>query len=418
MITARLAARTRLLAQLSAGLLFAGVAGVVGLGGFGCSAATGDAPAGPAGEDVEGESLKSPCGVVVVGNRTDGNYCGFIKIRNNGATPVHHWVVDALLPAGARVDSIDGGITYTQSGTHVRFVPDAAHATLNAKASYEITFCNSDTASLLASSPVATSELCPAGADGGSDGGASDAGSTDTGTTADTSTGGSDTGAPTDTGSGATDTGTKDSSPPPSDTGTGTESKTPLGKYVVTWYSFQDNTPVNSALSASGRKLVPYISVAVPFRLLKPFGGKMNYGDHLYVEFLDGRTMPNGLKHTGWVQIDDFCGDSGDDSYCFQDVGGTKYPNTDLYIGDFTKSAMDPKACSGPAGSGQELTNVSTGTPGSKWIADYGGKALGSGKCGDLSTAKPQQGACWDYTPPASSASDCAGCSSTSCTSW
>jgi hypothetical protein len=194
--------------------------------------------------------------------------------------------------------------------------------------------------------------------------------------------------------------------------------KSPAGKFVMTWYSFQDNTPVNSALSASGRKLVPFLSVAVPFRLLKPFGGKWNYGDRLYVAFLEGRTMPNGAKHTGWVQIDDFCGDSGDDSYCFQSVGGAKYPNVDLYLGDFTKSGMDPKACSGPAGSGQELSDVATGNPGSAWIPGYGGKALGSGKCGDVSTAKPQQAGCWDYTPPASSASDCASCASTSCTSW
>jgi hypothetical protein len=200
--------------------------------------------------------------------------------------------------------------------------------------------------------------------------------------------------------------------------GTVASTKSPLGKFVVTWYSFQDNTPVNSALSASGRKLVPYLSVAVPFRLLKPFGGALDYGDRLYLQFLDGRSMPNGTKHTGWVQIDDFCGDSGDDSYCFQTVGGVKYPNTDLYIGDFTKSGMDSKACSGPAGSGQELTNVSTGAPGSAWIADYGGKALGSGKCGDVTTAKPQQGSCWDYTPPASSASDCVGCAAFSCTTW
>jgi len=236
----------------------------------------------------------------------------------------------------------------------------------------------------------------PVSTDSGSGGGGGGGGSP----SGDTGTGGGGGGA--DTGGG----------------GGGTTSKTLLGKYVVTWYSFQDNTPVNSSFSASGRPLYPYISVAVPFRLLKDFGGKLNYGDKLYIEFLDGRTMPNGKKHTGWVQIDDFCGDSGDDSYCFQSVGGTKYPNTDLYIGDFTKSGMDSKACSGPAGSGGELTNVSTGTAGSAWIADYGGAAHGSGKCGDVTTAKSQQGSCWDYTPPASSAAECKGCSTVTCTSW
>jgi hypothetical protein len=197
--------------------------------------------------------------------------------------------------------------------------------------------------------------------------------------------------------------------------GTGTTTMTSIGKHVMTWYSFQDNTPVNSAISASGRPLIPYISVALPFRFLKGFGGTMNYGDKLYVEFLAGKTMPNGLKHTGWVQIDDYCGDGGSDAYCFQTMGGVSYPNVDLFIGDFTKSGMDPKACTGPAGSGTELTNVSSGTPGSAWIGSYGGSTLGSGKCGDFTTAKSQQGSCWDYTPPVTS---CSGCSTTSCSSW
>jgi hypothetical protein len=130
--------------------------------------------------------------------------------------------------------------------------------------------------------------------------------------------------------------------------------------------------------------------------------------------------MPNGLKHTGWVQIDDFCGDSGDDSYCFQDVGGTKYPNTDLYIGDFTQSGMSAGAdgCSGPAGDGQVLTEVSTGSPGAAWVGSYGGAALGSGKCGDYATAEAQQSGCWDYTPPADTVSACQDCTTTSCASW
>jgi hypothetical protein len=195
--------------------------------------------------------------------------------------------------------------------------------------------------------------------------------------------------------------------------GSGAGSMTLLGQYVMTWYSFQDNTPVNSSESASGRELHPYTSVAVPFRLLKDFGGKLNYGDKLYIEYLHGKKMPNGTLHTGWVEIDDFCGDSGDDSYCFQMVGGKSYPNTDLYIGDFSKSGMAAKNgdCSGPAGSGQELTNVSTGNPGSQFITAYGGAALGSGKCGDFSSAESQQGGlnggCWDYTPDPTSCSEC-----------
>jgi len=188
--------------------------------------------------------------------------------------------------------------------------------------------------------------------------------------------------------------------------------KTPLGKFVLTWYSFQDNTPVNSARSSSGRPLVPYVSVAIPFRLLSTHShasgrGKLDYGDRLYVEFLAGRTMPNGRRHTGWVQIDDFCGDSGDDAYCHQTLGGEKYPNVDLYVGDFTAAGIDPKTCSGPAGGGAELTNVFALSGPGALHEDYGGRTIGTGKCGDLAAAKLQQGDCWTYTPPSESVDQC-----------
>lgn len=172
-----------------------------------------------------------------------------------------------------------------------------------------------------------------------------------------------------------------------------------LGDWVMTWYTFQDNTPCNSTATASTRALVPYVSVAVPFRFLKSKGGDLDYGDKLFVSFLQNRTMPNGTKHTGWVQIDDFCGDGGDDLYCYQTVGGKQYPNVDLYIGDYTKSGVN---CSttGPPGSGQEITKVSVGQPPSgAWVTDYGGAARGGGKCGDCSGAKQQQSCQWHYTP-------------------
>jgi hypothetical protein len=388
--------------------------------GAGCSASPSNADG-----DLERESsLTSPCGVVVVSNKTDGNYCGTIKVRNNGLVAVHRWSVVADLPEGVRIDFIDTGVTFEQSGRHVSFFPDSEHATLWPKDAFEITYCNSNSTTPTATAPTASSELCTTGVDGGT---TPDGSTIDSGTATDSGAPSTDSGKPAaDSGVSGSDSSTgTDSAKPPTDTGTGTDAadagpttKTALGKYVMTWYSFQDNTPVNSALSASGRKLYPYVSVAVPFRLLKAFGGKLDYGDKLYVEFLDGRTMPNGTKHSGWVEIDDFCGDSGDDSYCFQTVGGAKYPNVDLYIGDYSKSGMSTTTCSGPAGSGQELTNVSTGTPGAAWSASYGGGALGPGKCGDLTSAKAAHGSCWDYTPPASSASECAGCTTSSCTSW
>lgn len=257
-----------------------------------------------------------------------------------------------------------------------------------------------------------TGETTTTGGAGGSGG----AGSTMSSTTSSTISTSSSTG-----GAGGTDSTTSTGT---GGNGTCTPTLTSEGQFVITWYSFQDNTPVNSAQSASGRDLVPYLSVAVPFHLLVPFGGKFNYGDKLYLEFLKDRTMPNGMKHTGWVQIDDFCGDDSDDSYCYQTVGGNSYPNTDLYIGDFTKSGMTASSgnCSGPAGSGQELTNVFSGDAGCQWVDDYGGAALGTGKCGDYGSAESQQGGtnggCWDYTPPSNTVQYCQDCTSSTCSSW
>jgi hypothetical protein len=184
----------------------------------------------------------------------------------------------------------------------------------------------------------------------------------------------------------------------------------------MTWYTFQDNTPSNSAMSASGRPLIPYVSVALPFRLLAPFGGALAYGDRIFVEFLAGRTMPNGKPHSGWVQIDDFCGDNQDDSYCYQSVGGQSYPNVDLWIGDFTQSSLSATNCAGPAGSGQELTKLYTGTPGDgEWVTDYGGRSIGAGACGDSKAARAEQPNCWHYTPPPETAEYCQYCSAKTC---
>lgn len=174
-----------------------------------------------------------------------------------------------------------------------------------------------------------------------------------------------------------------------------------LGDFVLTWYTFQDNTPCNSSASASGRKLVPYVSVAVPFRFLaeKGQGGQLKYGDQLFLKFLEGRTMPNGSKHTGWVQLDDFCGDHGNDDYCYQKVDGKSFPNVDLYIGDYTKSGMG--CTGGPAGDGQEETEVLLGpAPPGMLRTDYGGAEKGTAKCGKCDEAKKQQAKCnWHYTP-------------------
>ncbi len=180
------------------------------------------------------------------------------------------------------------------------------------------------------------------------------------------------------------------------------------GEAVVTLYSFQDNSACNSMMTASGRPLVPYVSVALPFRLLEEHGGgPFTMGEAIHVGFLEGRTMPDGSDHNGWVRIDDYCGDHGDDSYCLQ--GGL--PNVDLYVGDWATSGMSCLAedgedwasggFEGPAGNGQESTAVSFGpAPEGALRASYGGAAMGEGDCGDCEAAREvQPPACWHYDP-------------------
>lgn len=177
---------------------------------------------------------------------------------------------------------------------------------------------------------------------------------------------------------------------------------------VVTFYSFQDNSACNSTMTASGLPLVPYVSVAVPFRFLEDEGdGPFTLGDEIFVDFLVGRAMPDGSSHSGWVRIDDFCGDNYDDSYCLQDGD----PNIDLYVGDWANAdieciAQDQEAFgtgtfSGPAGSGQEPTDVFFGPAPAGGIAEsYGGLAMGEGNCGDCEFGRTiQPPACWHYDP-------------------
>ena len=64
--------------------------------------------------------------------------------------------------------------------------------------------------------------------------------------------------------------------------------------------------------------------------------------------------------------------------------------DVDLYIGDWPKSGM---TCDGgPAGSGQEITDVYLGpAPPGKFVSDYGGAAKGAGKRCDCKSAKKIQ---------------------------
>ena len=180
------------------------------------------------------------------------------------------------------------------------------------------------------------------------------------------------------------------------------------GPAVVTLYTFQDNSACNSTMTASGLPLVPYVSVALPFRYLVGLGGgPFSMGETIHVDFLEGRAMPDGGVHSGWVRIDDFCGDGGDDSYCLQ--GGL--PNVDLYVGDWAASGMtcqaaDPDAWgtgwfSGPGGDGAEPAVVSFGpAPQGEPAGGYGGAAMGQGDCGDCAFGRTvQPPACWHYDP-------------------
>lgn len=171
--------------------------------------------------------------------------------------------------------------------------------------------------------------------------------------------------------------------------------------FALTWYSWQDNTPCNSMRTASGNRLVPFISVAVPFRFLAKFGGALNFGDLVFVPFLRDRVMPNSTRHTGYLVVTDFCGDNSDDSYCYSDDGKNN-PILDVYIGDYTKARMDK--WSGPIGSGQETVYprfykaAARGKHPSVIPWSYGGQATGGGKCGDCTYANKQQPGAWDYS--------------------
>jgi hypothetical protein len=183
---------------------------------------------------------------------------------------------------------------------------------------------------------------------------------------------------------------------------------TAWGAAVMTVYTFQDNSACSSIMSASGRPLVPYRSVALPFRYLTGMGdGPFTLGDSIHVDFLEGREMPDGQQHDGWVIVDDFCGDGGDDTYCLQHG----LPNVDLYVGDWAESGMSCEArdaeswgtgtFAGPGGDGEEAVVVSFGpAPAGSPRASYGGAALGEGNCGDCTFGQTvQPAACWHYDP-------------------
>ena len=141
----------------------------------------------------------------------------------------------------------------------------------------------------------------------------------------------------------------------------------------LTWYTYDDNTPPRSCCSSRGHCLTPFISVALPLRHIRKSARAMdnklerdymeqqplfNFGDWIFVKFLAGRQMPTGKKHSGWVRVDDYCGDgtnSTRDQYCINDRDGTTNKFVDLYVGE--------NKYTGYAGRGDEQTQFFRGNP-------------------------------------------------------
>lgn len=167
------------------------------------------------------------------------------------------------------------------------------------------------------------------------------------------------------------------------------------GNAIITTFTFENNTPANANTSASSKPLVPFVSVALPFKFMKEKGGgPFSYGDWLYLKFLDGKRVGIGASaktHTGWVRLDTYCGDSNRYDYCIKDYNGKKYTKIDLYIGPFKKSGqkcMGDGSTTGPAGKGEEFTEVKYGPPPTgKGVESYGIPAKGPGKCNDVVAA-------------------------------
>jgi len=120
--------------------------------------------------------------------------------------------------------------------------------------------------------------------------------------------------------------------------------------------------------------------------------------------------MPNGV-HTGYVRVDDFCGDNSNDSYCFYKVGKKKVPGIDIYIGDITTSGYSTSGkCDGPAGNGKTAVKlyIAGNAPENMRRTDgYGTRAKGTGRCGDHQSARREHGSCYFYKAPESSVKWC-----------
>lgn len=175
---------------------------------------------------------------------------------------------------------------------------------------------------------------------------------------------------------------------------------------MLSWYSWQNNSPCNSRISSSGKPLVPYKHVAVP----KSMHGAFPLGTKLFIDGLRGKSTA-GETHSGWVEVADTCEETGSTTCYFQPP--KSLPLVKLYIGDFTKAkakclgtmSRAPKIGINYGTSKQwslplETTISCRRTPTASersFNRGYGGSAMGNSKfkCGDCSAAKTQLGSCY-----------------------
>jgi len=169
-----------------------------------------------------------------------------------------------------------------------------------------------------------------------------------------------------------------------------------LGNAILTQFTFENNTPCCSMSSAWGKPLIPFVSCSLMFRYLKDKkGGPFKAGDQIFCKALQGKKMPNGKTHSGWLRIATFCGDMGDDEYCAQSKNGKRYPLVDVYVGSFQASGSvcdGQGSVTGYVGDGNLMSEIRGGpapsgdpaaTEGKRGDAPYGGKPFGTCKCND-----------------------------------
>lgn len=174
----------------------------------------------------------------------------------------------------------------------------------------------------------------------------------------------------------------------------------------LSWYSWQNNRPCNTAISSTGKQLVPFRSIAIPKSMERAYP----IGTQLFIDGLKGKSTAGMETHSGWVEVADFC-QEGASVTCYMNPPNS-IPIVRLYIGDFQKAHA---TCTGTTSRAPSIA-INYGTskawflPMSTTISckkkpalgerafnrNYGGAAVGSGGvCGMCTTGKTVLGACY-----------------------